>query len=307
MSAIRGPSGQASMRMKRILFAANFTETSAAALPYAAALARRFGAEICVFHVIPRDEYAHLDPQQRGGAIEEMKQTAARRIRGLLAESRFSDIPFRVTIEHGEVLAAVAAFADREDVDLIVAGSHGRHGIQKLLSPAVDEEIAGAAHRPVLLIGPDVSIAPEVETAIHRILLATDFEAKSKPALDCAYALAESFAADLWLMHVAENVWREPLSTRMTAEAFCRMRMAECGLPGHTRPAEPHFLVDFGPRETLILEAAAKQDVQLIVMGLPAIAHPELSAHLPGPLAYDIASHAVCPVFVVRNAVDSGQ
>ena len=302
MTPIREPAGRDGIRMQRILFATNFTEASAAALPYAAALARAFAAEICVLHVIPAERYEHLRQDHLEDALREMKQEAASRIRGLLSESRFSDIPFRVTIDHGEVLTVVAAFAVREDADLIVAGSHGRHGIQKLISPAVDEEIACAASRPVLLIGPEVSIEPEAETHIHGILHATNFEPKSMPALQYAYALAETFAAELYLMHVAENVWREPLSTRMTAEAFCRMRMLEKGLPEHTPALEPHFIVDFGPRETLILEAAEQQDVQLIVMGLPAIAHPELSSHLPGPLAYDIASRARCPVLVVRNA-----
>lgn len=302
MTPIRETAGSYGIHIRRILFATNFAEASAAALPYAAALARVFGAEIDALHVIPPERYEHLRHRHLDAALRQMKQEAASRIHTLLSASRFSDIPFRVTIDHGEVLAVVATFAARQDADLIVAGSHGRHGIQKLISPAVDEEIACAASRPVLLIGPEVSIEPEAETHIRGILHATNFEPKSIPALHYAYALAEKFAAELYLMHVAENVWREPLSTRMTAEAFCRMRMLENGLPEHAPELEPHFLIDFGPRESLILEAAEKQDVQLIVMGLPAIAHPGLSSHLPGPLAYDVASHARCPVLVVRNA-----
>ena len=184
--------GHDAIRMKRILFATNFTETSAAALPYAAAFARVFG-EICALHVIPPERYAHLSPVQLDVALREMKQDAAARMRTLLTASRFSDVPFRVAIEHGEILQTLAAFAAREDVDLIVAGSHGRHGIQKLISAAFDEEIASAATRPVLLIGPEVWIEPEAETHIHRILHATNFEPKSWPALRYAYALAETF------------------------------------------------------------------------------------------------------------------
>lgn len=305
MTAIQDTAEQPVIRMKRILFASGFTETSAGALPYAAALARRFGAEIFALHVIPPEEYAHLEASQVAATLDAMKTAAADRIRGLLEASCFSDIPFRIAIEHGEVLKAVAIFAEREDVDLIVAGSHGRHGIQKLLSPAIDEEIAGAAHRPVLLIGPEVSIGPEAEAHIGRILHATNFEPKSVPALTYAYALAGTFNAELYLMHVADDVWREPLSTRMTPEAFCRMSMLKNRLPEHATRIEPRFLVDFGEREALILEAAEKQNVQLIVMGLPAIGRPGLLAHLPGPLAYDVASHARCPVLVVRNAPDA--
>lgn len=294
---------QLPIRIERILFASNLSEASAMALPYAAALARRFGAGILAVHVIPPEEYAHLPPEELDAALVAMKSAAGERLHAMLAAARVSGIPLRVSIEHGEVLGAIAAFAARERVDLIVAGSHGRHGIQKLLSAAVDEEIATAAQCPVMLIGPEVIVSPEAEARIHRILYASDFEAKSRPALTWAYALARAYAAELVVLHVAENIWREPLSTRLSAESFCRMRMLQCGLPEHEPDIRIRFQVEFGDRESLILEAAVQNDVQLIVAGIPAAAHPALKSHLPGPLAYDIASHAPCPVLAVRSAV----
>lgn len=290
------------VRLKKILFATNFTEASAAALPYAAALARRFAAEVCVLHVISPEEYAHLAAGPLDAALNAMKQAARVRIQQILAASRFADVAFRLVIEHGEVLPVIAAFAQREQVDLIVAGSHGRHGIEKLLAPAVDEEIAEAAGRPVLLVGPEVSIAPEAEAHVARILFATDFAYESRSVLAYAYELAATLGAALYIMHVAENIWREPLSTRMTPEDFCRMRLRESELPEPASVLHPQFLVDFGDRESLILESAATAGVQLIVMGLPRVTHPALTSHLPGPLAYNVASHASCPVLAVRNA-----
>lgn len=293
---------QLPIRIQRILFASNLTESSAMALPYAAAFARRFGAEILAVHVIAPEEYANIAPEQRGAMLKEMKVAEAERIHALLEAAGFTDIPFRIRIEHGEVLAAISAFAAAERVDLIVAGSHGRHGIRKLLSPAIDEEIAREASIPVLLIGPKVLVTPQAEARIHRILHPTDFEPQSRAALEYAYALARAYSAGLTVLHVAENIWREPLSTRMTAEAFCRMRMLESGLPEHEAGVEVTFQVEFGARESLIVEAAQNRDVQLIVMGVPADSHPELQGHLPGPLAYDVASHAPCPVLAVRGA-----
>jgi nucleotide-binding universal stress UspA family protein len=290
------------IRLKRILFAANFTETSATALPYAAAFARRFGSEILVAHVIPQEEYGHIEPERLDAALVEMKQAARKRIEGLLAASSFSDIPFRIHLGHGDVMTVIASLVEKENIDLIVAGSEGRHGIQKLLSPSKDEEIARAAPCPVLLIGPEVAVAPEAEMRIERILHPTDFHPQSKPVMEYAYALAEAYAADLCLLHVADNIWKEPLSTRMTPEAFCRMRLLENGLPEHEPTIEPSFQVEFGSPESLILEAAQKRGVQLIVMGVPLTAHPGFSSHLPGPLVYDVASHALSPVLAVRHA-----
>jgi nucleotide-binding universal stress UspA family protein len=119
--------------------------------------------------------------------------------------------------------------------------------------------------------------------------------------MEYAYALAKAHSAHLYVFHVAEDVWNEPLSTRMSADAFCRMRLLENDLPQSLGGVEAEFLVEFGPPEALILEAAEKRGVQLIVLAVPGTTHPHLSSHLPGPLAYNLASHSLCPVLTVRS------
>lgn len=290
------------IRMERILFASDFTESSEMALPYAAAFARLFGARIMALHVVSPEEYARIPSEQRETMLEALKIAAAERLKRVLLAAHLEGIAFRVQVEYGEVLDTIVSIAATQHADMIVAGSHGRHGIQKLLAPAVEEEIAIASLCPVLLVGPEVSVSPESEAHIRRVLYATDLEKKSKPALEYAYALARACSARLLLLHVADDVWREPLSTRMSAEGFCRMRMLKSGLPEHEPGVEVEFQVEFGECEQMILEVAQGRDAQLIVMGISAAAHPELKSHLPGPLAYDVATHAACPVLAVRSA-----
>ena len=66
-------------------------------------------------------------------------------------------------------------------------------------------------------------------------------------------------------------------------------------------PVEPELLIDFGPAEDRIVQQAEQRGVELIVLDVPSTTHPVLSAHLPGPLAYNVASHARCPVLAVRG------
>ncbi len=188
MAELLPPLDQLPVRMRKILFASNFSDTSAMALPYAAAFARRFRAEVCVAHVIPSEEYAHIAPQQLGATLRAMKQAARERIEHLLAESRFSDIVFRVVPDHGGVMTAIASLVNTEAIDLIVAGSRGRHGLQKLIAPPVDEEIARAAACPVLLVGPEVAVEPEAEVRVHRILHPSDLHPSSRAAMEFACA-----------------------------------------------------------------------------------------------------------------------
>lgn len=290
------------IRIKRILFATDFSRTSAMALPYAAAFARRFQAEIYATHVIPPEEYAHIAPEELEATLGTMKEAARKRIQGLLAASSFSDIPFRIILDHGDVMETIATLVEEQEIDLIVTGSHGRHGIQKLVSASIDEAIARAAHCPVLLVGPEVVIAPEEEARIERILHPIHFHPQSKRVLDFAFALAHAYGASLDLLHVADDAWKEPLATRMTPEAFCRTQLMENGLQQSEYGVEPEFLVEFGPPEDLTLEVARRREIQLIVVGVPVSVHPHLASHLPGPLAYDVASHSACPVLAVRSA-----
>ncbi|HEY3988750.1 MAG TPA: universal stress protein [Acidobacteriaceae bacterium] len=291
-----------SIRLERILVATDFSPTSAMALPYAAAIAHRFGSSIYVSHVIHAKEYAHIAADQLDRTLLQMKQAAEQQMKALLASSHFNDIPFQVILDHGDPVAVISALVDKYSIDLIVAGSHGRHGIHKLLSPSADEAIARAAACPALLIGPEASIAPEAEMRLKSMLFATDFSPESRRAMEYAYALAKAYGANLYIFHVTEDVWNEPLSTRMSADAFCRMRLLENGWPQSEPGVEPEFLLEFGPSESMILEAAKKRGVQLIVVGVPRTAHPHLSSHLPGPMAYNLASHSLCPVLAVRSA-----
>jgi nucleotide-binding universal stress UspA family protein len=291
-----------SIRLKRILYATNFTQTSAAALPYAAAFARRFGAEICATHIVSAAEYGVIEPGAPDVALQEMNQAAQTQIERLLAASSFRHIPFRIVLDRGDVLERISAVVDREQIDLIVTASGGRHGFKKLFAPAVDESIARMAACPVLLVGPEVGIEPQAEAHIRCILHPSELQTYSGPALEYAYALAQAYGASLHILHIAEDAWQEPLSTRMAPEAFIRMRLLEIALPAGAAGVEIHFYVEFGPPEELILEAAEKHEAQLIVMGAPATAHPGLSSRLPGPLVYNIASHAFCPVLAVRSS-----
>jgi len=285
----------------RILLTTDFSPISEKALPYAAAIARHFAATIYVAHVIPTEDYAHISPDECSVALAEMKLQAERQINAIMATSHFQGIPHKIILDHGNVLAVLSRIADEDNIDLIVTGTHGKHGLQKLLSGSMAEEIFRIASIPVLAVGPEVVVEPQTEVRLTRILYATDFSLESRRAMRYAYAVAKQYGAHLYFLHVVEDAWAEPVSTRVSADSFCRLRLDEAGLSEISEEIEPEFLVEFGSAEELTLETARKREVQLIVLNVPGTTHPALSAHLPGPIAYNIVSHARCPVLGVRE------
>ena len=295
------PTKNTPIRFDKVLLTTDFSSIWEKALPYAAAIVRHFGATLYVMHVMATEDYAHIPASEHTIALARMKQEAERRIMAILATSHFQGIPHKIILGHGDVLAVLSRIVEDEDIDLIVTGTHGKHGLEKLFTGSMAEEIFRLASVPVLAIGPEVEIDPQAEVRMQRILYATDFSPESGRAMRYAYALAKEYGAQLYFLHVVEDVWREPFSTRVSAEPFCRVQLQEKGFSGIPKDIRPEFLVEFGMAEQLTLEVAEKRDVQLMVLSVPGTAHPALTAHLPGPIAYNIVSHARCPVLGVRD------
>ncbi len=295
------------IRFQRILFATDLSPASRAALPYVAAIARHFGSLVYLAYVIPPEAYSLIPPSERDSALEKLHGVIESEMAGMSAAPLLKGLSHEVLIDHGDVWPTLSAMLEQYDVNAIVIGSHGRRGVEKLLLGSTAEEILRLSHIPVLMVGPQASIVPEAEAPPHRILYATDFSAESEPAMHYAYFLAKEYRASLVFLHIAEDVWKEPLSTRMRAADFFRMRMLEKHWALKEGGVRPEFQVDFGPPAERILESGTTLGIDLLVLGVRGTRYPKVAAHLPGPTAYDVVSHARCPVLVVRGRVQSGE
>jgi len=283
--------------LTRILFATDFSEVSAKALPYAAAFARQFSAELCVVHVPGSDEAAN-----GADAVQLRRDTEARTHR-LLEAAHYRAVEPQIVIAEGEILPALASVAEERGSDLLVLGMHGRHGISRALLGSVAGEVLRLAEIPVLVVGPEVTVPPEEEMTLRRVLYAVDFSPDGGRALRYAAAMASAEGARLLVLHVVEDIWKEPASTRLGREEYLRLRLLETGWQAAIDPLQPELLIDFGPAEDRIVQQAERHRVGLIVLDVPTSNHPVLSSHLPGPIAYNVASHARCPVLAVRGSL----
>jgi nucleotide-binding universal stress UspA family protein len=134
--------------LKRILVTTDFGPQADAALTYARALARNFGASLHVMHVAEnfflRPSIA--DPHALKAAV------ALRLEERLTAEDR-TDLHAHTVLEMSDHAAdAITAYAKGAEIDLIVMGTHGRHGVSHLLVGSVAERVVRTASCPVLTI-----------------------------------------------------------------------------------------------------------------------------------------------------------
>jgi nucleotide-binding universal stress UspA family protein len=143
---------------KRILIAVDSSETAALALQTALGLAAGWQAQLRIVHVVDLaninlgadfvDQPRGADELvKRGGEIlERAGQTAASS--GVAFESQLVTIE---TLRPG-VADAIASDAEAWGADLIVIGTHGRRGLQRLVLGSVAEGVARVADVPVLLV-----------------------------------------------------------------------------------------------------------------------------------------------------------
>src|ERR1700758_1564652 len=142
--------------ISKIMVTTDFSPVSDRALDYAMALARRYDARIYLAHVITPDPFQFAEPQLAQATYEKVRQAAEEGITDILISGKLRGVPHEVFLEEGNVWPSLEKLILEHEIDLVVAGTHGRGKGQKILIGAVAEEIFRQANTAVLTVGPPV-------------------------------------------------------------------------------------------------------------------------------------------------------
>jgi nucleotide-binding universal stress UspA family protein len=142
------------MNTRRILCPTDFSHFTDAALSYASSLAAESGATLFIAHV---DEYREANAALGEAAFAYAAPWGVAdrsEVRRQLEQVQptLSHVAFERRYLEGDPVREIVAFAQREQVDLIVMGSHGRTGLSRLLMGSVAEGVARRAACPVLIV-----------------------------------------------------------------------------------------------------------------------------------------------------------
>jgi nucleotide-binding universal stress UspA family protein len=146
--------------LQRILVPLDGTAAHEPALPVAITIARTFGAELHLVLVIPTlatlsGEQAVsglLLPTTMRAVLDLAQQGAADYLEQAVARCRAEGVVAQAEVLRGDIVSEVLGLAQRLNVDLIVLASHGRTGLDALLTGSVASRIAGRRIRPLLLV-----------------------------------------------------------------------------------------------------------------------------------------------------------
>ncbi|HEV2696388.1 MAG TPA: universal stress protein [Terriglobales bacterium] len=304
---------ETAVELKNLLFATDFSDASQAALPYVTALSVRYGSTIHLVHVLPEVTFLRPgapDPAVMGSIYEDAHSDAQEKIQRI--SDRLKGFSHMTHVRHGEICEVLSEIIKEQKIDLVVAGTHGRTGLGKLVMGSVAEQILRATTCPVLTVGPKVvgTVAPvprrnrELPPArinIRQILYATDFKQESLEAVGYAVSLAREFRARLALLHVIED-YGDHLHEHPGPIDGVLQKLQELVSDDSGLRYPPEILAQFGLPAESILQAASEREADLIVLGVrPANGHMGAATHLGRAVSHKVIVGATCPVLTVRS------
>jgi nucleotide-binding universal stress UspA family protein len=304
--------------IKRILCPIDYSDFARRALDHAVVIAKWYGATVTLFHVssmVPVMAYAPAGP-----VLPQVVLTPEDRAPMLAALRTFAEsetgstVPLAFDIGQGNVAAEILAKATAMSADLLVLGTHGLSGFDRLVLGSVTEKVLRKAACPVLTVpshAPDV--VPLPSALFRRILCAVDFSSCSIHGLEYAISLAEEADARLTVLNVLD----------VHPQASPTFDEAAVGLPPGVREyvarveeehrirlrdlvpvnARPYCTIDTvlakGTPYREILRVAAEEKSDLIVIGIRGRGAADVL--LFGSTTQHVVRQAACPVLTLRR------
>jgi nucleotide-binding universal stress UspA family protein len=300
------------VQISQILCPVDLSDVSARALQHALAVARWSDAAVTVMEVtwtaLPPSAYAAASPI--GSALLPAdREELLVRLRAFTDAATPTGVRLDTIVREGSIVPQILQEADARHADLIVMGTHGHTGFDRLVLGSVTEKVLRKAHCPVLTVPPAApGPGPSAQDAPFRtILSAMDFSPSSFAALNLALSLAQRAEARLVQLHVLD--WPTDRGTppghgpevgadrRREREASLReLRMA---VPDAARDwCTPEEVVRIGRPHEEIVRLAHELPADLIVIGVHGRA--VLSRPFVGSTTDQVVRHAACPVLTVR-------
>lgn len=296
------------LTVDHILFPTDFSPCAEEAFEHAILMAKHTGATVHVLTVVGKDsddrpmEYLPLEEAEDGSSLYYAP-----------GPDDEQDTPVPVVyhqINDRSPADAIVQRVEESSIDVVVMGTHGRRGAERLLSGSVAEEVVRRATCPVFTVLCQAAAAedPELPQAqpIDRILVPIDLSEHTADVVAHAEGLATLYDASVYLLHVVEDVAyptvygidpitpvlpdvlkraRESLNTYAV-----KLRDAGCAVETHVMP---------GYAAQDIVDQASEHDCDLILMGTHG--RTGLKRFLIGSVAEKVVRRTPCPVFIVKS------
>ena len=303
------------INITQVLCPIDFSEYSRHALEHAMAIARQYEAPVTVLHAlgippapVPPGAYVGYGPLSlppRAG-IDEVTKAVHDFCKPLVS----GGVSPSVVVRDGAPVNTIVDQAENLPADLLIMGTHGRGGFDRLTLGSVAERVIRKVRCPVLTVPPRAEEVAAGPIVYKTILCPLDFSPPSIRALEFALAWAQAADARLILLHAIEPDVDDEAGVRalahFTVPEYHRHIKEDAGkrlralIPEDARTwCVPEYRLVSGKPYREILSAAAETGSQLIVMGVAG--RGALSTMVFGSTTNQVLRGAACPVLTVKS------
>ena len=293
------------LKIERILCPVDFSESSAKACEYAFSLAEHYQARLFLQHVVEplTAAYPYYSfPMLSSDIYVDLDSEAQKHLEEFARGCTRNGMQPELVIQKGLLPEATLAFAHRNDVDLIVMGTHGRQGVDRLMLGSVTEKVLRKARCPVLAVrkpAHDFITREEGADPIHlqKILFCTDFSDRAHHALTYALSLAMEYNAELTLLHVLDNIGTAQFLQEGTTTALAELEKL---IPPDVRNwCSIKTVVRMGRAYQVIVQLALEAHTDLVIMGVRGRGALDLA--LFGSTTQRVLQLGSCPILAVHE------
>jgi nucleotide-binding universal stress UspA family protein len=294
------------LKIKLILCPIDFSEFSVSAYQHALSVAAHYEAKLVAQHIVELWRHPSADFAPSAGLYEEscqaLRESGKEQLQEFVKNHTHREIQPELLVEVGVAADSILSFAQSQETDVIVMGTHGRRGFDRLMLGSVTDRVMRRAPCPVLAASkpPHDSVTASNEQHFHhlsRILFCADFSENSERALRYAISATAEYDAELTLLHVLEGV-PSPAKTE-EATATAAERLDKLIPPEGRKSLKIKTAVRIGKSYAQIIELALEAQIDLVIMGVRGRGALDLAVF--GSTTYRVMQLGSCPVLVVRS------
>lgn len=297
------------MRIGSILFPTDFSPCAERAYAHAVHLARQLNARLHVLSVVYHEEDLAANPMSflplgNDELAMQLGLDSYRRTSSEEGEGDSLDV-VNVQLQSSSAWRTILDYVTDNEIELVVMGTHGRHGLDRLLLGSVAEQVVRRAPCPVLTVRQEHPVVRR-SGVTPVIVVPIDFSPFSRPTLKYALGLAGLYEAELHLVHVVEqvnlpNVYGIDPIPVVAPDLQARSLEALKQLAAEVLPEDQVFQcsVLVGHAGYDIAEFAKERNADMIVIATHGLTG--LKRLLMGSVTEQVVRTATCPVFTVRS------
>ncbi|CAN1528183.1 UspA Universal stress protein UspA and related nucleotide-binding proteins [Flavobacteriaceae bacterium] len=273
--------------MKRILVPTDFSKHAEYALRVAAQIAKKNNSEIYLLHMLELPHQGN-DAVSSGSAIPQImffKNMAINKLETLMESDFLEGINVSEIIQFEKAFDGIMEISKKNNVDLIVMGSHGASGYEEMFIGSNAEKVVRSSEVPVLVIKNETA-----EFKADKLVFASDFSDEIKKPFAKLVEFATIFNSHLDLVMI-----NTPNSFKSTAVA--EKIMTEFLEGTNFTNYSTHIYNDVNV-EKGILNYASSVDADLI--GMCTHGRTGFSHFFNGSISEDLVNHTVRPVITFK-------